>query len=314
MLLEVYQESFRLGILPHNMRVGLITLLEKKGKDRLNIANWRPITLLGIDYKLLTKTLGERLKLILPSLIHKDQNGFVPGGNIFFSTHTIRDLIFYSKKENLPIIMLCLDYTQALDSVNFIFIHKTFELFNFGEQFRKWLKVIYNEGESCISNNGYVSESFKIKRSTRQGDPISPLVFILCLEVLLSYIRSDPNIKGIEVRGGEIKITSFADDATYFMKDDLSAQHLLEIIEQFSKISGLEVNQSKSECLLLQFETQLGTYQDNFHGIPVVDNVKVLGHYFGKNATICEFQNFYSKIPKIERIFDMWKQRHLPLF
>ena len=89
-----------------------------------------------MDYKLLTKTLGERLKLVLPDLIHKDQNGFVPGGNIFFSAHTIRDILFYSKKENLDLILLALDYSKAFDSVNFEFIHQTFELFNFGENFR----------------------------------------------------------------------------------------------------------------------------------------------------------------------------------
>ena len=70
-------------------------LFEKKGKDRHDVANSRPITLLGVDYKLLTKKLGERLKGVLPNLIHKDQNGFVPGGNIFFSAHTIRDILFY---------------------------------------------------------------------------------------------------------------------------------------------------------------------------------------------------------------------------
>ena len=69
-------------------------LFEKKGKDRHDVANWRPITLLGVDYKLLTKT----------NLIHKDQNEFVPGGNIFFSAHTIRDILFYCSEENVNLI------------------------------------------------------------------------------------------------------------------------------------------------------------------------------------------------------------------
>ena len=112
------------------------------------IANWRPITLLGIDYKLLTKTLGERLKLVLPWLIHTDRNGFVPGGNIFFSAHTIRDILLYCKKENLD--LLALDYSKAFDSVNFEFIHKTFEFFNCGENFRKWIKIIFIGGKVIL--------------------------------------------------------------------------------------------------------------------------------------------------------------------
>ena len=87
----------------------------------MDITNWRPITLLGIDYKLLTKTLGERLKLVLPGLVHKDQNGFVPGGNIFFSSHTIRDILFYCKKENLDLILFAIDYSKAFDTLNFKF-------------------------------------------------------------------------------------------------------------------------------------------------------------------------------------------------
>ena len=63
------------------------------------IANWRPITLLGIDYKLRTKTLGGRLKLLLPGLIYTDQNGFVPGGNIFFSAYAISILCSIVKKK-----------------------------------------------------------------------------------------------------------------------------------------------------------------------------------------------------------------------
>ena len=99
-LLKVYNQSFDLGILPASLRTGVITLLEKKGKDRVDVPNWRPINLLNIDYKLLTKTLGQRLKTVFPGLINKDQNGFVPGGSIFFSSHTIRDMLFYCKNGN----------------------------------------------------------------------------------------------------------------------------------------------------------------------------------------------------------------------
>ena len=257
--------------------------------------------MLGVDYKLLTKTLGERLKKVLPDIIHPDQNGFVPGGNIIFSNHTIRDILFYCNKESVPLVMLALDYTKAFDSVNFNFIHKTFETFNFGEKFKKWLKVIFNGGESCISNNGYLSETFKIERSTRQGDPISPQIFILGLELLFAYIRADPNIEGIKIEHNEVKLTSFADDATYFLKDRVSGDLLLTVIENFTKISGLEVNRTKSECLILHFESELSNISDNFSGIPLANNIKILGHYFGKERLICDFQIFFSKLEKIEK-------------
>ena len=313
-LLKVYSDSFVQGILPECMRTGVITLLEKKGKDRIDIANWRPITLLNIDYKLLTKTLGQRLKSVFPGLIHKDQNGFVPGGSIFHSSHTIRDILFYCKKENVELILLALDYSKAFDSVDFGFIHKTFQLFNFGENFRKWIEIIYNGGKSCIANNGFISECFPINRSTRQGDPISPLVFILCLEILFITLRSDENIKGIKIENNELKLTSYADDATYFMRNKQSTECLFNKIGQFSKISGLEVNRTKSECLLLNFELDMAGGGDQFLGIPVVENLKILGHYHGKHKMICDYQNFYTKLTTMETIFSIWKQRSLTLF
>ena len=84
----MYEESFLQLHLPKPVVSGLITLLEKKGKDRTQIENWRPITLLNFDYKLLSKYLTLRLKKVIPSIVHSDQNGFVPGGNIFFSLQT----------------------------------------------------------------------------------------------------------------------------------------------------------------------------------------------------------------------------------
>ena len=310
-LLDVYEEAFTSELLPESMRVGLVTLLEKKGKDRLELSNWRPITLLNVDYKLLTKTLGQRLKKVLPSLVGKEQNGFIPGGNIFFSAHTVRDILFYCKKENIDLILLALDYSKAFDSLDFEFIHQTFKHFGFGDNFKKWIKVLYKGGKSCIGNNGYISESIAIERSTRQGDPISPLVFILGLEILFIVLRSDENIQGLKVENNELKFTAYADDSTYFMKNKISAELLLNQIELFSKISGLEVNRSKSECLLMSFEQGLSEFSENFLGIPVVENLKILGHYYGKSDLICNYQNFYSKIGKMEKTLNMWKQRNL---
>ena len=92
-----------------------------------------------------------------------------------------------------------------------------------------------------------------------------------------------------------------------------SAENLLCKINQFSKISGLEVNKSKSECLLLSFEVELRE-GNHFCGIPVVENLKVLGHFFGKNEFICTYQNFYSKLERMKKLLNIWKQRNLTLF
>ena len=88
------------------------------------------------------------------------------------------------------------------------------------------------------------------------------------------------------------------------MKNKQFTENLLKTIEQFSKISGLEVNRSKSECLLMNFELHMaGGGAEQFLGVPVVENLKVLGHYHGKNKLICEYQTFYSKLKTMENIF-----------
>ena len=313
-LKDVYEEAYNSRILPECLRTGVIVLLEKKGKCRTDLANWRPITLLGIDYKLLTKTLANRLKRVLPDLVHPDQNVFVPGGNIVYSAHTIRDILFHCSKEKLDLVLLAIDYTKAFDSVDFEFIFNAFEVFNFGERFKTWIRILFNGGKSCISNNGFLSETFSIERSTRQGDPISPFIFILILELLFIHIRNDNTIKGIKVLNNEIKLTSFADDATYFLKNRISVERLLIVIEQFSMVSGLEINRTKSECLLLDFEMNLDIHENDYlFGIPVVDNLKILGHYYGKSQMVCDFNHFYSKLNKMDEIVSMWKMRSLTI-
>ena len=82
------------------------------------------------------------------------------------------------------------------------------------------------------------SKTFEIERSTRQGDPISPLVFILVLEILFIHIRNDPNIKGITIFKNKVKLTSYTDDASYFLKNIISVENLLSTIRKFSKVLG----------------------------------------------------------------------------
>ena len=133
------------------------------------------------------------------------------------------------------------------------------------------------------------------------------------LEILFINIRADENIKGIEIFNNEVKLTSFADDATYFLNNYVSVEFLMNKIDQFSKVSGLEVNRTKSECLLLDYEMNLRGLENTVMGIPIVENLKILGHFFGKNRLICDYHNFYSKLGKMDKILSMWKQRTLTI-
>jgi len=100
-------------------------------------------------------------------------------------------------------------------------------------------------------NNGHATPFFELRRGVRQGDPLSPYLFIIALELLAINIRNNKQIKGIQINGNEIKLVIFADDITAFPRDVLSFSLLIDTIECFSKYSGLKMNQEKPEVVSL---------------------------------------------------------------
>ena len=116
----------------------------------------------------------------------------------------IYDILYETKKkQELPGLILSIDFEKAFDTVSWYFIDKTLVYYNFGPSIRKWINLFQNGAESCIIQNGYMSESFLLKRGCRQGDPISPYIFILCAEILGKMIRKSEDIKGIKINNKE---------------------------------------------------------------------------------------------------------------
>ena len=183
------------GQLSNSQKQAMITLLEKKDKDRRFIKNWRPISLINVDVKIASKAIARRLELILPNLIHNNQNGFITERSILDGVRTI-------------------DFEKAFDSLNHSFLLKVLEKFNFGTYFLQWIKTFYSNVSSCVLNNGFITDLFQVRCGVRQGDPLSPLLFILALEVVACRIREDNEIRGILVNEQEVKLTLFADDMT----------------------------------------------------------------------------------------------------
>ena len=121
----------------------MITLIPKKDKDISYLKNYRPISLLTVDYKILAKTIANRLKKCLDILIHSDQSGFLKGRNIGNNVRLITDIIEYAKLNNIPGAILLLDIQKAFDSVSHNFLFRVLNKFNFGDQFVTWIKVLY---------------------------------------------------------------------------------------------------------------------------------------------------------------------------
>ena len=159
-------------------------------------------------------------------------------------------------------------------------------------------------------NGGHSTGYFDIKRGVRQGDPLSPYLFVLDIEILTSCIRSDDNIRGIKLGKNEIKQVLYADDITLFLQDRESVKRVQQIFEAFEKISGLKVNKEKTNFVWLGKETEISGVQ--LFG-NVVEEVKILGIYFTRNLKRKDDLNYKEILSKIKRLVGWWKQRDLTI-
>ena len=186
--------------------------------------------MLNVDVKVVSKVLATRLKKVISNLVSSDQTAYVPDRYIGESVRLASDLLEYTNIHNLPGYMVTIDIEKAFDSVDHTFLLCALRKFGFGNNFIKWVKVIFNRQESCIMNNGHSTGYFALSSGTRQGDPISAYLFILVMEVLFIQIHSDKNIRGLKIFDYEIKLKSFADDVTCFLRDLTSIKHLLSLL------------------------------------------------------------------------------------
>ena len=148
-------------------------MIEKKGKDKRYIKNWRPISLLNVDAKILSKILASHVKKVISSLITSDQTAYLPGRVIGESIRLTSDLIEYSNIQNIPGYLVTMDIEKAFDSVDHTFPCSVLQKFGFGKNFIRWVSIILNRQESCVMNDGHSTGYFSLSSGTRQGDPIS---------------------------------------------------------------------------------------------------------------------------------------------
>ncbi len=138
------------------------------------------------------------------------------------------------------------------NSVEWSFIDKCLEYFNFGPELRQWVNVFQKNTSSAILNNGFRSDFFSIERGTRQGDPLSPYIFILVVEILSAAVKNSDDIQGINLDDTEITISQLADDTNLYLDDDeTSLSNAISLIDFFGEGSGLKLNKDKTKIYWL---------------------------------------------------------------
>jgi hypothetical protein len=182
---------------------------------------------------------------------------------------------------------------------------------NFGNNYIEYIKTLYRDIQTCVTNNGYSSQYFKPTRGIRQGCPISAMLFIIVVEILANAIRKNPRISGIKIGQSEWKIGQYADDTSLFVQDEQSLSLALTLIEMFSKCSGLKMNRDKSESLYIGISSN---FRHKINNIKWSNGfVKCPGVHLNKDNQKARDYNIKLKIEKIESIIKIWNCRHLTL-
>ena len=303
--------SFEKNELSLDQRRGLISLVPKKDKDRLSLKNWRPIALLTTDYKIIAKCLALRIIKVIDKLISQDQTGYIKGRYIGENIRTVQDAIEYLIINKKAGILLLIDFEKAFDTVRWSFIDKTLQAFNFGISFRKWVSVLYNNIQSAVLNNGFLTQFFNPGRGVRQGCPLSVYLFILVAELLAINVRKNNDIKGISLSTGEIKISQLADDTSLFISGPESITPIFDSLKYFGLNSGLKANVEKTKFYnigAIDFPQEATK-----HIVFSKDDIQLLGITITTDIKKSTEKNFLPKLKAIENVLKHWSRRKLSL-
>ncbi|KAK3519614.1 hypothetical protein QTP86_020693, partial [Hemibagrus guttatus] len=282
-LLAVYREAVRCGALPPSALVGYLTLLYKKG-DRTELANWRPITLLTVDYKILAKLMVLHLREVMARVVHPDQTCGVPGRMCGMNLALVRDTLAWADQCRVPLALLSLDQEKAFDRGRV----------------------------SRVIVNGHCSGLIEQRGGVRQGCPLSPLLYVLYLEPLAERLRREPAFQGLHIPGTggtRAKVSVYADDATLFLGRDEDFRAVSGILEAFSDATGARINRSKSAVL---YAGAWAGRLDVPGGFALCqDGLKILGVVFWREDSAQK--NWDIALSKLKARAESWCKRDLSL-
>ncbi len=311
LLLLVSEECLADGSLSESMQGTATRLIYKKRGDIKNLKNWRPISLLNVDYKIISKVITLRLSSVLHHVIDPDQTCSVPGRSIFSNLFLLRDIFYYIELTDEPAILVSLDQEKAFDRVDRTFLMDLLCDLGFGPVFCKWIQTFYFGAHMRIILNGYLTEKIFLRRGVRQGDPLSPLLYVICVEALANLVRSAPNIHGFLLPGAGGKCAKthlYADDTTVVLKDFPSLVNLFAVIAVYEAGSGARLNKSKTEAMWLGMWKHRS---DMPLGLTWVRKMKILGIIFGTVPVLQD--NWQPKLNKLEKSINLWKAHSLSL-
>lgn len=258
-----------------------IALIPKIDNPML-VGDFRPISLLNTTLKLLTKILANRLQAVIKHLIHKHQYGFIQGRTIQDRLAWSFEYLHLCHKSKKELIILKLDFEKAFDKVEHQAILSILQHKGFGSKCRKWIEDIL-----ALVLNGVPGKTIHCKRGVRQGDPLSPILYVLTSDLLQSIVNKakDMGLLRLPLDLGfqqDFPIIQYADDTLLILEACQRQLFVLKaLLNSFAQSTGLKVNYAKSnlvpinvsseklEILLGTFQCQAGSLPFTYLGLPL---------------------------------------------
>lgn len=300
-------EFFATGQLLKRLNTTIIALIPKI-KINHTVADFRSIACCNVIYKMITKIIANRVAYALPEIINPTQSAFIRGRNIMDNVILAQELMRKcTRKRSTPRCAIKIDLKKAYDTISWDFLRELLMGLNFHPVFINWIMQCVTSPSFSIAINGSLHGFFPGQRGLKQGDPMSPTFFILCMEYLshLLNIRTLNINFNFHAKCSKCKIThlAFADDLMLFGRGDfMSMKVLADTLKEFSKCSGLEINQDKSNIfaggvhmeeldrIRELFGFLIGELPVKYLGVPLASKRLNLSHYF---PLIDQISSFY---------------------
>lgn len=279
----VFTYQLERGELLPCQRQSAITLLHKKG-SRSDPGNYRPIALMNVDVKALSKVLTSRLQPFLSSLVHPDQKAFVKGRMLHHHVRFMSDLQDLVTRLDDEAYAMFLDFEKAYDRVNWSYLTRVLTAMGCGGSFSQWVQLLYKRPRAHLLLNGYIQGPLEPTRGLKQGDPLSVVLFLLVIEPLGNLLRSHDEY-GIPL-SPDVTVGSvfFADDSTLLASSIVNILAQLELVDVYCRGSGAKLN--KNKCVLMSLHrTRVCPRMEGVHVLGQAETVSYLGILFGQQVT-----------------------------